>query len=188
MRRRFFASVRLAFDAATDTPEKGPSLDDEITQIYLRHFSELTRYLRGRYGDEYAEELAQEAFVRLYEERAAGTQIENPRAWLVRVARNYAIDRLRRARRQVLIDWTELVSVADEQWAVSSPETLWLQREHERAVRDRGHLLSEDERRVLSWRAEGLTLVEIGTRLGIDFRRVAEMVSRAVQRLAAANK
>lgn len=189
MRRRFFASAQMALDAATGTPEKRPSLDDEITQIYQRHASELTRYLRGRHGEEHAQELVQEAFLRLYQERSAGAPIDNPRAWLLRVARNYAVDRLRRQRRQVFVEWTDLVSAADEQWAVSSPETLWLQREHERAVRERSHLLSEDERRVLSWRAQGLTLADIGERLGgLDFRRVAEMLSRAVRRLADANK
>src|ERR1700761_4822260 len=45
-----------------------------------------------------AEDVVQETFVRVLEQRAKLPQLENPRAWLVRIALNLALDRVRRLR------------------------------------------------------------------------------------------
>ncbi len=70
-----------------------------VTQLFVAHRGEICRYLsqRGCLLTE-AEEIAQDVFLRLYRARIAGTHVDAPRRWLFTVARNLAIDHLRRTR------------------------------------------------------------------------------------------
>jgi RNA polymerase sigma-70 factor (ECF subfamily) len=65
------------------------------------HREELVAYSRrllGAHAD-LAEDVVQEAYLRLHECAAAGDPVEEARPWLFRVARNLALDERRRGRR-----------------------------------------------------------------------------------------
>jgi RNA polymerase sigma-70 factor, ECF subfamily len=68
----------------------------DFEELYQRHGREVwaTAYAR-RLDADLAMEIAQEAFLRLWREWQAGTRIDNPRAWLLRVGRNLAEDTAR---------------------------------------------------------------------------------------------
>jgi RNA polymerase sigma-70 factor (ECF subfamily) len=64
---------------------------------YQRWSNQLERFIMVRLGDpQLAEEIAQEAMIRLIAKQRAGQVILQPRAWLFRAARNLAIDVVRR--------------------------------------------------------------------------------------------
>lgn len=68
------------------------SLDD----LFRRYDRWLRGTLRRRYGRELAEDIAQETYLRAAPYLAAGA-LRHPRALLMRIASNLAVDRLRRA-------------------------------------------------------------------------------------------
>src|SRR5438876_4734863 len=66
----------------------------EFESLYDRHSREVWALAYARWMDaDLALDIAQEAFLRLWKHWEAGEEkIENPRAWLLRVARNLAED------------------------------------------------------------------------------------------------
>ena len=74
---------------------------DEFDALYQRHGREVWAVAYGRRADpDLATDIAQEAFLRLWREIEAGEPIQNPRAWLLRVARNLAEDAAKSAFRR----------------------------------------------------------------------------------------
>ena len=81
--------VRSVRAAAAPTP---------IEELWHEHRAELLGFLRQRVGDaELAEDLLQGVFVKA-QAGLPGGQVERPRAWLFRVARNSVIDHYRTRR------------------------------------------------------------------------------------------
>ncbi len=83
----------------------GPWEEAEFERLFLAHYQGLARTLVRLLGSvEEAEDVAQEAFLRLYRQRFLPGREHNARAWLYRVATNLAYnarrDRQRRERRQ----------------------------------------------------------------------------------------
>jgi RNA polymerase sigma-70 factor (ECF subfamily) len=68
-----------------------------LDDLFRRYDRWLRGALRRRYGRELAEDIAQETFLRAAPYVAAGA-LRHPRALLMRIASNLAVDRLRRAR------------------------------------------------------------------------------------------
>jgi RNA polymerase sigma-70 factor (ECF subfamily) len=65
----------------------------EFDEIYQRHTREVWALAYARWlNAEVALDIMQEAFLRLWKQWQAGSVILNPRAWLLRVARNLAED------------------------------------------------------------------------------------------------
>jgi len=71
-----------------------------LIAVFRENYQELLRFLTRRTGDaERAADLAQDTFVRLSAMPAGNVDIENPRAFVYRVAGNLAIDAMRREAR-----------------------------------------------------------------------------------------
>ena len=65
----------------------------EFESLYERHSREVWAVAYARWLDaDLAMDVAQEAFLRLWKSWSAGEKIDNPKAWLLRVARNLADD------------------------------------------------------------------------------------------------
>lgn len=84
----------------------GPPIEDARTPdgamdaLFRRYRTWLTAKLGYRYGRENAEDLVQETFLRMTRASAA-TTARHPRALLMQIARNVAIDRFRRSQREL---------------------------------------------------------------------------------------
>ena len=66
--------------------------DSALTRIYLVHFDDVYRYALAWSADpSIAEEITQETFLRFCQSQ----KVQKPRAWLIRVARNLAIEYFR---------------------------------------------------------------------------------------------
>lgn len=184
MSRDYSSPIPASLNAA-DTAVDHAAIREDVSALFASYAPAFTRYLRGKYGDEHAEELAQEAFLRLYDVRVKGGQIDNPESWLIVVARRLAVSRWRKTGRHEERQ-RDFATVVDEPSLTPSAEAIFLNRERLAAIRDAEHRLTDLEHGCLVMRARGHTFEEIGQRFRMDFRRAAEVVGRAIRRLNAA--
>src|SRR5882757_2680223 len=92
------------------------ALQDQVAQLFLETRDDVYRYLLslGLYPPQ-AQEGAQEVFLRLYVTLKKGENIQNPRAWIFRVAHNLGLKIRARQSSQAPFD-------ADLEYRLSDPE------------------------------------------------------------------
>ncbi len=148
--------------------------------LYERHKLAVFRYLRTRSpSEDDAAELTAVAFERaiaaMPKYRPSGGGVL---AWLIRIARNAAIDAGRRTAAVPL-----LPEVADTR-AAASPEAALLDRERRVALAAAVSHLSDLQREALALRyAAGLTAAEIGDVLGKSDQATQKLITRALDTL-----
>ena len=159
---------------ATDACEAA-TLFQELRKPLLRYLAGL-----GLSADD-AQDVAQDAFLTLHKHLAAGGSQANIRSWLFRVAHNRARNCQQSYSRRMA---EPLDPVLDAASGDVGPEQVALTNEKfqrlDRAVRS----LSIQERECLMLRAEGLRYREIAEVLTLPTSTVAEVVERAVKKLA----
>jgi RNA polymerase sigma-70 factor (ECF subfamily) len=159
----------------------GSALQDRVTQLFEEARDDVYRYLLtlGLHPPR-AQEAAQEVFLRLYATLKKGEEIENPRAWVFRVAHNYGLKVRERQVSEEPFD-PGLESRLTAQGA--NPEHELLERERMLRFHHAVEGLSEQQKRCLFLRMEGLRYPEIGAALGISASAVGEFLRRAMSRL-----
>jgi RNA polymerase sigma-70 factor (ECF subfamily) len=81
---------------------------DAVLALFDAHQREIYAYLLRMVGDPmWAEDLVQEAFLRALRHRGDLAALENPRAWLYRVATNVALNAIKRRNRFAWLPWRE---------------------------------------------------------------------------------
>jgi RNA polymerase sigma-70 factor (ECF subfamily) len=161
--------------------QSGSGLQDQVSRLFEEARDDVYRYLLtiGLHPPQ-AQEATQEVFLRLYTTLRKGEQIQNPRAWVFRVAHNLGLKI--RARQH-----TEEPFEADlgAQYAAqtNNPESELIERERMLRFHNAVSNLSEQQRRCLFLRMEGLRYPEIGSTLGISASAVGEFLRRAMLRL-----
>jgi RNA polymerase sigma-70 factor, ECF subfamily len=161
-------------------------LREQVTTLFEEARSDVYRYLLTLgLRPPQAQDAAQEVFLRLYATLRKGEAIQNPRAWIFRVAHNHGLRVRARQDSEVPFDpELDFASVVQS----SDPEKQLLERERlisfHRAVEN----LSEQQRRCLLLRMEGLRYPEIGAALGISVSAVGEFLRRAMDRLRRASR
>jgi RNA polymerase sigma-70 factor, ECF subfamily len=130
-----------------------------------------------------ADDVIQDAFLRLVRFLQDGGKLTTPRSWIFRVARNLAFNLQKRERRLVSID----EDATSERWTASreapSAEDLYLQKEQFRVLDAAMSQLTKRQRECLHLRAEGLRYHEIAEVLGTTISGVADALKRAILRL-----
>jgi len=159
----------------------GDPLHHRVAQLFEEARQDVYRYLLtlGLHPPA-AQEAVQEVFLRLYVALKKGEEIESPRGWIFRVAHNYGLKvRARQA--------TEEPFDADLEGRLMSgaqdPERSLLDRERLLRFHHAVEGLSQQQRRCLFLRMEGLRYPEIGSALGISASAVGEFLRRAIARL-----
>jgi RNA polymerase sigma-70 factor (ECF subfamily) len=150
-----------------------------VLEAYDAWHEEVYAFLVGATRDDsVAEDLLQEAFLRLLREAQAGRMPEQPRPWLYRVASNLAISRSRRvlsARR-----WFERFGIAERAAAVDDPpEVAVLHHETGRVLASALAALSSDARTALLLAAEGFPGSEIAAAIGRSEAATRTLMCRA---------
>jgi len=157
------------------------ALQDEVAQLFLEAREDVYRYLLslGLYPPQ-AQEGAQEVFLRLYATLKKGEKIQNPRAWIFRVAHNLGLKI--RARESSLAPFDANL---ESQLAAPAldPEQSLLERDRALRFHRAVERLSEQQKRCLFLRLEGLRYPEIASALGISASAVGEFLRRAIVRL-----
>lgn len=160
----------------------GDSLVAWVEVSYRQFGPPVLRYLLRRTGDPTAaEDLAQEVFLRLFQEASAGAGIRDVRLWAFRVAHNLAVDWFRR--RNLEDDWraqaAALHSAPD-----ASIERQLLAGERDRKVEQAMAILSPQERQCMELRAEGLRHREIAELMNLQVSTVGTFLARAIRKIA----
>jgi RNA polymerase sigma-70 factor, ECF subfamily len=164
-------------------PQEGTleDLQDRVAQLYEESRSDVYRYLLtlGLYPAR-AQECVQEVFLRLYATLKKGEEIENYKGWIFRVAHNHGLRvRARQSAEESFDPGLESALRA----AAPNPERALLDRERQLRFHNAVESLSEQQKRCLLLRLEGLHYPEIGAALGISPSAVGEFLRRALMRL-----
>lgn len=160
-----------------------PSPDTLLSSLYRDHFGAVRTYLARRLGcPEAGREAAQDIFLRLLL-RPQTALIENPRGFLLRSARNLAIDLLRAQSVRPVIEPIEdhEATLVDP---VSDPARIAEARQRLRLLAEGFGKLPPKCRDVFFLhRFEGLTQREIAGRLGVSAKTVEANLARAMLHL-----
>ena len=157
------------------------NLQDQVARLFEEARDDVYRYLLslGLYPPQ-AQEATQEVFLRLYTTLKKGEEIQNPRGWIFRVGHNLGLKVRARQASQSPFDPDLESQLAG---SAMDPEQSLLEREQSLRFHKAVQRLSEQQRRCLLLRLEGLRYPEIGTILGISPSAVGEFLRRAISRL-----
>ena len=158
-----------------------------LADLYDRHnrllFSLILRVLRDR-GE--SEDVLQEVFVRVWDRADSySPALGTPLAWLVRIARNRAIDRLRsRQVRANIAESYEDPPVATDATPPGNPEQLARTAEHRRAIVAALDQLPVEQRTLIDAAYfQGFTQSELAERFGLPLGTVKTRIRTAMQTL-----
>ncbi len=156
--------------------------DREATTLFRELRKPLLRYLvcLGLSSDE-AQDVVQDSFLSLHRHLSAGGSQENIRSWLFRVAHNQARNRQTSYDRRFS---APLDGAGADALDHATPERVLLEKEKFQRLGNAIRTLANVERDCLLLRASGLRYREIGDVLGIATSTVADIVERAVKKLA----
>lgn len=165
-------------DAVTraQSPGESPTFHDLFVKLFESHFQRLYRYLDRLSGEpDLAADIAQEAFIRLYQRGALPNSLD---AWLLSVSMNlYRNVRSNRSRR------TRLLSVSRGENVLSDPppsaDQGLLDQESRRRVRATLDDMPERDRSLLLLRAEGYAYKDIAAVLDLKEASVGTLLARA---------
>jgi len=156
--------------------------DDFVTAAFTAHRDELFSFLVRTTRDESeAEDLVQEAFLRLAREVRAGRYPDQTRSWLYRVASNLAMSRFRR--RSVVGRFLGRFGASEVDLESGSPETAAIRRERTAAMERALAELPADARLALVLGGEGFSGREIAQAIGRTEAATRTLVCRARIRL-----
>jgi RNA polymerase sigma-70 factor, ECF subfamily len=155
--------------------------EQAVTELFEAAREDVYRYLLTLgLAPGQAQEATQEVFLRLYVVMRKGQRIENPRAWIFRVANNHGLTL--RGQEQALRPFDPEVETRLPDSAVS-PEQRLLDRERRTRLGNAVAALSPQQRQCLHLRTEGFRYREIAAILGISDSSVGEFLRRAIVRL-----
>src|SRR5262245_14201442 len=163
-------------------PDASPSFRERFDELFEEHYPRLFRVMNRLSGEpELAADLAQGAFVRLYQR---GSMPDHPEAWLISVAMNLLRnEKSTQSRRLRLLA------------PLSAPEPPELPPSLERAremnatrerVRDALERLDERDRMLLTLRAEGYRYRDLAAALELNEASIGTLLARARRAFLAA--
>ena len=133
----------------------------QLAQWYEAHGAELMLYARQWNADQQAEDVVQDAFIRLLRQRKCP---DNVRAWLFRVVRNCSISRARRL---------QLRRQADRQ--IARPESSWFESRHDDLIDAK---LVQDILKTLPSNLREIVLLRIWGQM--SFREISQIVNKSI--------
>lgn len=152
-------------------------IDEIVEQERPALLGWITAMTRDR---EAAEDVAQEALVRLWMAVEAGRGPDNPAAWLRRVSVNLVVSEVRHAAVARRVEAAEALRPRD---AVPSVETAAIARERDESIRRAIAGLAPADREVITLAAHGVPRARIATHLGRSEPAARTLLCRARARL-----
>ena len=168
-------------------PDATAVISAEVTTYFLAYQQSVNRYLVHKGCPKIdAEDVTQEAFIRLYRVRLKGQRIDEAGVlpWVLTVARRLAIDRLRhkQVEQAVCSELTRNLAETLPDEGQNCEHDL-LERQRRAALIQGIQQLPVVDRVCLHHRAEGHSLQAIGRRVGLSESGVSRAVHRAIRRL-----
>lgn len=162
------------------------TLSERVLTLFQQLQQPVFRYLlRKTRNAGTAEDLTQETFLRLCRHLRAERPLDNPKAWLLTVANNLAIDETRSDRGVTDLDesaWRQIEELRSD--AKADPEEVVLKRERLDRLHAAVLKLTQLQRDCLHLRAEGLRYCEIAGVMHLSISTVVDAVRRATVKLA----
>ncbi len=158
--------------------------DAAFSRVFIEWFPRVTRYLDCLTGERsLAEDVAQETFLKLYRRSLDGFDGDGLRLWLFRVAKNQALNKLRRRKTRSLL--SEKVKELTP-GAVRDPEALLQTKQRLSRLTDLLDALSTDQRSAILLREqEGMSYREVSEVLQVSESKVKIDIFRGRQALRA---
>lgn len=156
-------------------------------EFYRQEVAAVYRFVYARvHHHEDAREIVQESFLTFYQLQQRTDAYEHERALLFRLARNRAIDWLRRQRTRERIehDATSTNVVPFRSAAPRTPEELLLEKEQQSYATEALASLSERDQECLALRRSGLRYHEVAAVLQVNPQSVGQLINRALRRFA----
>lgn len=158
----------MSAEAPVDEPAR------QVAELFEQHRGAVYAYLVRLARDPgLAEELTQETFLKVYQARARLVEVENPRAWVFRIATNTCLTAIKRNRRFRWLPWEAAESLApgrDEAGRVVMRDAV------ERAL---GTMSQDYRAALLLFSYHGFKVAEVAQVLGISEGAVKTRVYRA---------
>ena len=123
-----------------------------------------------------AQDALQEVFLRYFIARTSGQVVQNRKAWLYRVLRNYVLDRVKEATFKNRVSLEEAETVPD----LSDPEQEYLRAFTRKQILE---VLAPRELECLQLRAEGFDYKEIAQILNVRSGTVGATLARALNKI-----
>jgi len=166
---------------------KGESTEKIILALYDEYRPRLYRYMRSlQLGQDQADEIIQETFMRLTMEILKESKFENVQGWIVRVAHNLAINVLKKEHWVVGKEEARAFFLENRADPALSPEETYLKKEQAKLMKAALSSVKPQHRQCFQMRAQGLAYKDIGLALGFSEQRAAFVVKQVAVRLAAA--
>ena len=177
------------FPISESASSTGPAvkLEEQIAGLFKKFRVTIYRYLVSAGASPAdAEEITQEAFLRLYRSLHSGRPIRHARSWLLRVAHNLAVERYKkgvssRALNAAIEDAAALVGLRTG--SSLDPEQIVLQKERWTRLKTTWLALTPRQKQCLRLRMEGLRYREIGEILDISISTVSDSLERSIAKL-----
>ena len=151
----------------------------EFETLFLEHWTSVYRILQRLVGDPAeAEDLALEAFLRLYRYNQKKQKVENPGGWLYRVATRLGLNSIREWKRRVQYELTA-GQYALEETTQLSPAEILAQKEEWQQVRLVLAQMKERQSQLLILRYSGLSYKEIANTLNVAPSSIGPLLVRA---------
>lgn len=159
-----------------------PKNDKYIETLYTTHFSELKAVLVSKYGIEPtdSEDVLQIAFSK-FSRHEKNRSIENPAAYIFRIAKNIIIDKARRDTAFKNILKSSIDDSLNNDQTLCNPERILDGQQRLIVIQNVYSSMPERRREIIRMsRFEGLKNVEIGARLGISETAVRKHITTAL--------
>lgn len=152
---------------------------DELLRLYWQPLVDFSERMLG--SRDAAEDIGQQAFLRLWEGRMTWKIGGSVRAYLYRVARNLALNE--RKRQRVRLRWLEILG-GEESHGPATPEQIAAEDQLERDIHDALAALPARRREVFELvRFHQLSYKQVGAIMGISAQTVANQFSAALSGL-----
>ena len=153
-------------------------IENEIIELLNRHSSALGRYALSLAKDgTLAQDAIQEVFLRYFKTRSSGQCVENPRAWLFHVLRNYVLNCIQKNSFMQPAELDAAGNIADIKQDV---EAAYARNETFRLAVS---ALSPRERECVQLRLEGFSNREIARILHIRSSNVTALLARSLNKI-----
>jgi RNA polymerase sigma-70 factor (ECF subfamily) len=163
--------------------------DQRVTELFETMRESVYRYLVMVFGNpSEAEEITQEAFLRLLRHLQSGRIVDHVRPWIFRVAHNLAVDLQKARKYESSLDpdsWEERYQSRED--PDPNPEVRVLQEESFKQFEAVLAQLSCQQRQCLILRAQGFRYEEIAKILRITASNVAQSLRRGIKKVAELN-
>jgi len=165
----------------SDDLSQTAAVQQRVADVYSAARDGVFRYLLALgLGAAGAQEVTQDAFLRLYVALRDGAAIEDPKAWVYRVARNAGVDSLDRAGRESPYSAAINQTIAS---LAKNPEQELIEKEWLEGFQNAIKSLSPQQQACLELRGQGLQYWQIAEVLQVRTSTVGEFLRRGIKQL-----